>query len=83
MIEMTLITNSTAVEAAGYDAANRVLRVQMAGGKVFDYKDVPPDELNKLLLSPSPGRYLSTAIKPRYVVEQHEPQDSQSTTEEG
>jgi hypothetical protein len=57
---------SASLRSVGYDLEQRVLEVEYAGGGVYDYLDVPPEEALAMLESDSLGRYLNGHIKPRY-----------------
>lgn len=66
IIGLTPVQNSKAIGAYGYDAAQRVLRVQFAGGKIHDYLDVDAKDAAGMDTAESIGRYVSTVIKPAY-----------------
>jgi hypothetical protein len=57
---------SSAVRSVGYDAADWVLQIEFAGGKVYNYFRVPPLEHAKLMKAPSIGTYVNLEIKPYY-----------------
>ncbi|MGY1750595.1 KTSC domain-containing protein [Modestobacter sp. SYSU DS0511] len=57
---------SSSVRSVGYDLDHRVLEIEFAGGGVYDYLDVPPEEALAMLESASIGRYVNGEIKPRY-----------------
>lgn len=54
------------MRSVGYDKARRVLEVEVAGGAVYQYLDVPAREFFALLSAESAGRYYNQEIKPRY-----------------
>lgn len=66
---------STAVRSVGYDAGNWVLQVEYAGGGVYNYFRVPPQEYAALMSAASIGNYLNRDIKPYYDCEQEEGAD--------
>jgi len=57
---------STALRSIGYVSSNKVLEVEWAGGKIYHYPDVKPEEYQALLLSHSKGAYITKNIKPNY-----------------
>ena len=59
---------STAVEAVGYDAAERELYVRFRGTSdgVYVYADVSLQEYQDLLEADSIGGYVNREIKPRH-----------------
>lgn len=57
---------SSAIRAVGYDGATRTLEVEFRSGSVYDYEDVPPEEVLGLLEADSLGRYFGTRIRPGY-----------------
>jgi hypothetical protein len=63
---------STAVRSVGYDEADWILQVEMAGGQVCNYYRVPPDEYAKLMRASSVGAYLQREIEPYY---EHDEED--------
>lgn len=57
---------SSAVRSVGYDTKRRVLEVEVAGGAVYEYLDVPPREYFALVAADSVGRYYNQQIKESY-----------------
>jgi KTSC domain-containing protein len=57
---------SSSIRSVGYDLEQHVLEIEYAGGGVYDYLDVPPEEALGLLESASLGRYVNGEIKPHY-----------------
>ena len=53
---------SSMIEAVGYDADTRTLRVVFNGGKIYTYERVPPEEFEGLLAAESKGRYMRDCI---------------------
>jgi hypothetical protein len=63
--------NSTALRAARYDAARRVLSIQFTSGHQFyDYIEVPEHVFSGLLAASSAGQYFNEAIRDQYSVNQ-------------
>lgn len=58
--------DSSSLESVGYDAESHTLEVEFRSGGVYQYMDVPADELRRFLTADSLGRYLNKRIKPRY-----------------
>lgn len=58
--------DSSAISAVGYDEASRTLELEFAGGAVYDYDGVPPDEVLGLLEAESRGRYFDERIRGPY-----------------
>jgi hypothetical protein len=54
---------SSAIKAVGYDETSATLEVEFRSGSVYDYEDVPPEEVLELLSSDSMGRYFGTHIR--------------------
>jgi hypothetical protein len=57
---------SSAVRSVGYDKRRRVLEVEVAGGTVYQYLDVPAREYFALVSADSVGRYYNQQIKDTY-----------------
>lgn len=53
------IEGSSNIEAAGYDADAKVMRVQFKGGKKYDYHGITPEMNQAFLDAPSKGHYVS------------------------
>lgn len=60
-VQMHRIT-SESVNAVGYDATTRTLRVEYEDGGLYDYFDVDPS-LHEKLLEPHPWRRVGTIVK--------------------
>ena len=60
------LRRSKAVEAVGYDADARTLRVLFRHGGLYDYLDVPPHVFTGLLESPHPWTEWGDHIKSTY-----------------
>ena len=57
---------SEALSSVGYDAAERVLEIEFNSGRVYQYFDVPPHEVERLLRARSRGHYFSERVRDRY-----------------
>lgn len=57
---------SSAVVSVGYDKKRRVLEVEVEGGAVYQYLDVPAREYFALISADSVGRYYNQKIKAAY-----------------
>jgi hypothetical protein len=57
---------SSAIKAVGYDETSATLEVEFRSGSVYDYEDVPPEEVLELLRADSLGRYFATRIRPHH-----------------
>lgn len=57
---------SSVLLAAGYDAAQRVLRALFRNGRLYDYLDVPRQSWAALRAANSKGRYFNAHIKAQY-----------------
>lgn len=60
-IEMRQVRSSN-VEAVGYDADGRQLKVQFKGGSEYLYSDVPPEVFAALLDAQSVGSFLAREV---------------------
>ena len=49
--------NSSFINAVGYNADNKVLKILMNGSYLYAYQDVPESAFNAFLNVPSPGRH--------------------------
>ncbi|MDY0881974.1 KTSC domain-containing protein [Dongia soli] len=58
--------DSESIEAGGYEARTRTLRLRFAGGHTYDYRNVPITVYNDLLSAPSKGRFVNWHVKPHY-----------------
>ena len=61
---------SSGVRSIGYDAASRALEVEFARGRVYRYRDVPPEVFDELERAESKGIYVNLVIKPTYEFEE-------------
>ena len=68
--------DSSALVAASYDRANRILRMRFVKSDVYDYKDVPEGVFNKLLVAQSTGLFFNDQIKPYFTARFRERIDS-------
>lgn len=57
---------SAAVVSVGYDKTQRILEVEVDGGTVYQYLEVPAREFFALLAADSVGRYYNQQIKTTY-----------------
>lgn len=57
---------SSNVEAVGYDAADKTLRVKFVTGSTYDYMKVPASVHSAMLKAASAGKFLNDEIKPNY-----------------
>lgn len=57
---------SSALIAAGYDAAAKVLRALFRGGRLYDYLDVPRRSWAAFQKARSKGTYINAEIKPKH-----------------
>ena len=57
---------SSALIAAGYDAAAKVLRALFRGGRLYDYLDVPRQSWAAFRKAESKGTYINAEIKPKH-----------------
>lgn len=57
---------SSSLVSAGYDAAQRALEVEFAGGAVYRYLGVPPEVWNDFLAATSKGTFVNVEVKPNY-----------------
>ena len=61
---------SSAIEAAGYDAERGWLEVRWIGqARVYRYHRVPAEVYQELLQAESKGTYVNEQVKPRYFYE--------------
>jgi hypothetical protein len=58
--------DSSAVRSVGYDRRRRVLEVEVDGGDIYQYLDVPAREYFALVSAESIGRYYNQRIKADY-----------------
>jgi hypothetical protein len=68
--------DSSALVAASYDRANRILRLRFIKGDVYDYQDVPEKVFSGLLVAHSTGQFFNTRIKPHFTARFRERIDS-------
>jgi len=64
-MEMVRVTSS-AIEAVGYDASTRRMKVRFTSGKVYDFCGVPESVHTELMKAHSKGTYYNDHIKDRY-----------------
>lgn len=54
---------------AAYDAAERRLEIEFAGGEVRAFKDVPAEVWRRLVSAPNPAVFYADRIEEEYVTE--------------
>jgi predicted ribosome quality control (RQC) complex YloA/Tae2 family protein len=54
---------------ASYDAMERRLEIEFAGGEVKAYKDVPAEVWRRLVAAPNPAVFYADRIEEEYVTE--------------
>jgi KTSC domain-containing protein len=57
-----LVTNSSNIISAGYDAAAKILEVEFQSGKVYQYLDVPQNIYQDLMTAESKGEFFHDNI---------------------
>jgi hypothetical protein len=65
MIELTPVVSS-AVAAFGYEAISQTLAVRLTSGKVYQYKDVPPNVAAEFGAAESIGRAYGSMIRGKF-----------------
>jgi len=67
------VSDSGNIEAVGYHAESRTLRVWFKGGRVYDYADVSPDQFAAMVSAPSVGSHHARNIKPLHDCTRYQP----------
>ncbi|MDN7024859.1 KTSC domain-containing protein [Methanoculleus sp. FWC-SCC1] len=57
---------SAGFASVGYDRETEILRIEFAGGGVYEYVGVPPEVYEGLLSAESPGWFFREFIRERY-----------------
>lgn len=57
---------SSAIEAVGYDASSRRMKIRFVQGETYDFCNVPADRYQSFMSSHSKGTYYNDHIKDRY-----------------
>jgi len=65
MIALTPV-KSSALKAHGYDPAGRTLAVHLTSGKVYHYKDVPPETAAEFAAAESIGKAFASMIRGKF-----------------
>ena len=63
---------SSNIKSIGYSEEERILQVEFNNLSVYNYKDVPKDVYDEMIVSESKGKYLYQYIKGVY---EYEPND--------
>ncbi|HLA95700.1 MAG TPA: KTSC domain-containing protein [Pyrinomonadaceae bacterium] len=58
--------SSSSIRSVGYDAENRILEIELRGGGVYQYFQVPESEYKAFVKAASIGRHYAKTIKPAY-----------------
>lgn len=61
--------DSSLIRSVGYDAASSILEVELLGGSIYDYFDVPYSAFSEFLAADSKGEYFNEFIKDLYAYE--------------
>ncbi len=62
--------SSTSLRSVGYDPENRLLEVEFTSGRVYRYRNVPPDEYKDLMNAESHGQFFNARIRDVYSYEE-------------
>ena len=65
--------DSSLIRSIGYDLASSVLEVELVGGRVYEYYDVPLSVYSELMNADSKGNYFNEYIKDLYSFGEVEP----------
>jgi len=60
------VVESEAILRVHYEAANSTMSVVFRTGRHYEFFDVPQDEYERFLASPSKGEYFNRHIRDRY-----------------
>jgi transglutaminase/protease-like cytokinesis protein 3 len=58
--------HSSAIEAIGYDAITKRLRIRFTGGREYDFCDVPQRLYERFMAARSHGDFYNLHIRDRY-----------------
>ncbi len=58
--------SSSIIKSIGYDPENHILEIEIRGGGIYQYFEVPAAEHDSLINAASIGRYFAKVIKPTY-----------------
>ena len=58
--------NSSAILSVGYDAHGMILEIEITGGAIYQYFDVPEGVFREFMGAESLGRYYNANIKNSY-----------------
>ncbi len=61
-----LAVSSRAIEAIGYDAPARRMRIRFTGGREYDFCEVPEYVFTEFCGAPSKGDYYNNRIRGNY-----------------
>ncbi|MFO0951460.1 MAG: KTSC domain-containing protein [Isosphaeraceae bacterium] len=74
---------SRLIAAVGYDPAGSVLEVELRGGRVYEYYDVPWSVYSELMSADSKGTYFNDFIRDLYAyTESGDPPDADAPESE-
>jgi hypothetical protein len=57
--------DSEAIAAWGYDERQRILEVEFAPGSIYQYFDVPPEDIEEMREAESTGGWFNAIFKPK------------------
>lgn len=57
---------SSMIETIGYDPKAMTLRIELVGGALYEYHDVPADVYNSLMYAQSRGSYYHAYIREKF-----------------
>jgi hypothetical protein len=58
--------SSSSVASIGYDPVAAVLEIEFRNGRIYQYRQVPPQAHRLLLQADSIGEFVNNVIKPRF-----------------
>ncbi|MEO0461321.1 MAG: KTSC domain-containing protein [Myxococcota bacterium] len=68
MVERQQVT-SRAIKSVGYNAKQSWLEIEFLSGALYRYRDVPRAVYDRLIASPSKGRFIARFVDSNYVSE--------------
>ena len=62
-----MVLKSTRIKSAEYNDSTEILTIEFVKGGRYKYFSVPEEVYKGIISSKSPGNYLDTVIKPKYL----------------
>ena len=58
--------SSSAINSIGSDGSTQTLQIEVSGGEIYDYRNVPANVHRAMMAAPSKGKFFHRSVKNQY-----------------